>query len=74
MTASMTCYIQNDMYYLRLKVIQAKYADTFENDEINLTGNGALISRITHSKQLISKRTRRSASETGSPISHNPVL
>jgi hypothetical protein len=41
MTASMTCYIQKDMYYLRLKVIQAKYTGTFENDEINLTGNGA---------------------------------
>jgi hypothetical protein len=60
MTASMTWYIQNDMYYLRLKVIQEKYASTFENDEINLVGTGALVSRSTHSRQLTSQQARNS--------------
>ena len=63
MTASMTCCFQNDMYYLRLKVIQAKYGSTFQNDEINLMGTGSLIARSSHSRQPTLKQIRNSEAE-----------
>jgi hypothetical protein len=60
MTASMTCYFQNDMYNLRLKVIQTKYANMSESEEMYLMGTGALISRSSQSRQPTPKQARNS--------------